>query len=174
MEGWYASGSPGDPLELILSFLTGTTRRYIIGAEDASLIHIGGTLTGVDELMETIQERTFNSREERAMAVLQAEMDAQFGSVSVNLSKGINKGGKWYAWQKVRCVSGAMASWWTFRVPSSTITFTTGGLLNLDDEIASDLLPNGDVLYSLVARRDDWIRLNATKIESAGQDVVEH
>ncbi len=154
-------------LYIILALLFGESRRYSIRAVGADPIRIGGTLKGVEGLINRIERRTLCHREERAITALQTGIDVQFGSVSVNLGKGINRGGKWHAWQSVTTVGSDVGIESTTDFPPLSIFFKGGfwgGSIDARD------FPNGDVLYSLAARRDDWIRLNATEIVLTEQD----
>jgi hypothetical protein len=68
---WLAGGDPGC-LIFIVAVVVGRSREFIICAEGADAICVGGTLAGVDELMKTVQERIHKSREERTPTMLQA------------------------------------------------------------------------------------------------------
>ena len=130
-------------VEPLMWSLVGYTRRYAIRAAELAPIQIGGALSLVDDLMDTIEKRTHH-RMERAEADLIDGEDILFGPVAVNLRRGMCKDGKWYTWD-------------TVRVATDYLSIEPPGLLSSEVKIMIGDVPNGDVLLALAYRWKDWI-----------------
>lgn len=82
-------------------FLRGHIRHYVITTNAGDRINLGETLTGIDELMNTVQSKTWPMRLARAQEVLQSGQEVQFGPITITKTEGLTYNGKHLAWEAI-------------------------------------------------------------------------
>ncbi len=84
---------------------SGTTHTYTIEKKDETRLMINDTLVKVEELFDSIRERSFESIYQRYSSVYNSGVPVSFGPVTISRGEGISIGRKNYPWDQVASVS---------------------------------------------------------------------
>jgi hypothetical protein len=89
----------------IWTLLGGDSRNYALTTRTGDQIKLGGTLSGIDDLIATIRDRTLSFQLVSAQQRLDAGAVMTFGPLAIDKASGLRCGEKGYTWEEIGTIS---------------------------------------------------------------------